>query len=153
MQRRGFVIGAVAAGIAIGLVPRAAFAAKPEVYANSSSGIAVNGADVVAYFTQSNLVYGVEDFSADWKGAKWLFASAENRDLFLGDPVKYAPQYGGYCAFALAHNAIATTVPEAWTVYEGKLYLNYSLGVRSQWQTDKDGFIAKADGYWPGVLG
>lgn len=153
MNRRFFVTGvAVFAGGVVGQLPRAAMAAKPEIYANSSTGVAINRADTVAYFTQSDLVYGQDEIFAEWKGAKWLFASVENRDLFVANPDKYAPQYGGYCAFALAQNAIASSVPEAWTVHNGKLYLNYSLGVRRQWGTDPDGFIARADGNWPAVL-
>lgn len=132
---------------------RSAFAATPEIYANSSTGVAINGFDSVAYFTQSAHVLGSADFTFEWKGAIWPFASAENLDMFAADPEKYAPQYGGYCAFALAHNAIATSAPEAWTVHKGKLYLNYSLSVREQWRTDPDGFIARADANWPGVLG
>jgi len=148
MKRRAF-FGA-AAGLALLMASAPAFAAKPEIFA--TNGIAINGTDPVAYFTEGDYAYGDEAISAEWNGATWLFTSEEHRDLFLADPEKYAPQYGGYCAFALAHNAIATTVPEAWTIHNGKLYLNYSTGVRSQWQTDKDGFIEKADGFWPGVL-
>lgn len=145
------LLGAGSLGLMIGARP--ALAATPEIYTNSSTGVAINGFDSVAYFTQSAHVLGSADFTLEWKGATWQFASAENRDMFEAAPEKYAPQYGGYCAFALAHNAIATTAPEAWTVHNDKLYLNFSLGVRTSWRKDPDGYIAKADANWPGVLG
>jgi YHS domain-containing protein len=123
-----------------------------QIYVNSATGIAINGYDPVAYFTQSAHVEGSADFAADWAGASWHFSSAENRDLFLANPDDYAPQYGGYCAFALAQGAIATTVPEAWSIHNGKLYLNNSLGVRSLWQESPDTLIERADIHWPDVL-
>ncbi len=157
MDRRFFVTGAVAlvggVGLGAGQFSGPAMAAEPAIYANSSTSVAINGADPVAYFTQSDLVYGQEAIFAEWEGAKWLFSSAENRDMFVANPEKYAPQYGGYCAFAMANNYVAPTVPEAWTVRNGKLYLNFSLSVRKRWLKDPDGFIARADKNWPGALG
>ena len=126
--------------------------AEPLVYTNSSTGIAIHGYDPVAYFTQSAPVQGSAEFAAEWNGAPWHFSSAENRDLFLADPERYAPQYGGWCAFAMAQNAFATSIPEAWTVRDDKLYLNFSTGVRTQWLTDPAGFISRADAHWQGRL-
>ncbi|KIQ69042.1 YHS domain-containing (seleno)protein [Wenxinia marina] len=88
-----------------------------------------------------------------WRGAVWHFASAANLAAFEGDPVRFAPRYGGYCAFALARGALAPTVPDAFTIHEGRLYLNYSLGIRSLWQADLQGHIRAADGHWPQILG
>lgn len=154
MKRRHFLLGSGAlAGVSLGLAPAISFAAKPPVFSDDATGLAVRGADVVNYFTQKNLAMGDAAISTDWNGAKWLFSSAANRDMFVADPERYTPQYGGYCAFAMAHNAIATTVPEAWTVHKNKLYLNFSTNVRINWLTDPDGYIAKADGFWPGPLG
>ncbi len=115
-------------------------------------GIAVDGSDVVAYFTQSKPVPGSADFSYDWMGAKWLFSSAENRDMFAANPEAYAPQFGGYCAYAVSQGYTAPTVPEAWTVYDGKLYLNFSMRAQELWSQDIPGNIAKGNENWPGVL-
>ena len=149
MQRRTalHVLMAAALGAVILAVPRAV-AAESEIYVNSATGQAINGYDPVAYFTQDMPVAGDPAYTYDWKGAPFFFASAENRDMFAADPEKYAPQYGGWCAYAMAENQFATTVPEAFTVYNDKLYLNFSTGVRTLWRKDKDGYIARADGHW-----
>jgi YHS domain-containing protein len=107
----------------------------------------------VAYFTQGAPVTGDAAHALMWKGAEWRFASAENMAQFESDPMAYAPQYGGYCAFAMSKGAIATTDPDAWTIHDGKLYLNYSVNVRKIWSEDIPGNVEKADGHWPGILG
>lgn len=114
-------------------------------------GVAIRGTDPVAYFTEGRPVEGSSDFTADWNGAEWRFASAENRDKFVADPEAYAPQYGGFCAWAVSQGYTASTVPEAWRIVDGKLYLNYSLGVQKQWEGDIPGNIVKADANWPGL--
>jgi len=148
MLTRRSVLGIIAA---TPFVARPAFAASPEVFA--IDGIAIRGADAVAFFTQGAPVIGSADHAVMWKGAEWRFETAENMAQFEANPEAYAPQYGGYCAFAMSKGAIATTVPEAWTVHDGKLYLNYSTNVRKIWSQDIPGNIALADGHWPGVLG
>ncbi len=115
-------------------------------------GAAIRGYDPVAYFTRGEPVKGSRDFETEWNGAAWRFASAEHLELFLADPERYAPQYGGYCAWAVANNYTASTQPEAWSLHEDRLYLNYSLGVRSQWEQDIPGNVAKGDANWPAVL-
>ena len=127
-------------------------AGKPQIYTNSSTGIAINGYDPVAYFTVGKPVEGSQKFSHQWRGAKWHFSSEANKAKFAAAPQKYSPQYGGYCAFAVSYGSTATTVPEAWTIVDNKLYLNNSLGVRSRWKTDIPGYIKKANANWPGVL-
>jgi len=127
-----------------------AFAASPEVFV--VDGIAINGYDPVAYFDQSAPVEGSRDHALMWKGAYWHFSSAENMTKFEANPEAYAPQYGGYCAYAASKGAVAKTVPEAWTVYEGKLYLNYSDQVRGVWSQDIPANIALADANWPAIL-
>ena len=117
----------------------------------NQGGTAIRGYDPVAYFTEGKPVEGSEEFIADHKGAQWRFASAAHRDLFAADPEKYAPQYGGYCAWAVANNYTATTDPHAWSIKDGKLYLNFSKFVRTRWAIDKSGNIAKADANWPGL--
>ncbi len=129
-----------------------AMAGKPKVYMSSSTGVAINGYDPVAYFTQSKPVKGTKDYSVSWNDATWYFSSAENKLKFEGNPDKFAPQYGGYCAYAVSYGSTASTVPEAWTIVDGKLYLNNSLGVRKRWSTDKKGYISKADKNWPKVV-
>ena len=114
-------------------------------------GVAIDGYDPVAYFTDGKPVEGSRDFSFEWQGAAWRFASAAHRDLFAAAPEKYAPQYGGYCAWAVAHGYTAGTDPEAWSVVDGKLYLNYSLEVRGKWEQDVPGYIVKGDQSWPGL--
>jgi len=117
---------------------------------NSSllGGVAIEGTDPVAYFTDGQPVEGSSEFEHGWMGATWRFVSAEHRDQFAADPEKYAPQYGGYCAWAVSQGYTAKIDPAAWKIVDGKLYLNYSPAVQSQWQSDVPGNIAKADANW-----
>ena len=115
-------------------------------------GVAIRGYDPVAYFTQGEPLKGSKTFRTEWNGAEWRFVSAEHLNLFNADPERYAPQYGGYCAWAVANNYTASTQPEAWTIFEDKLYLNYSLSVRGQWEQDIPGNVVKGDANWPSVL-
>ena len=143
--------------LALAVFPPAAFAAAPafagkaEIFTGLVEGVGAGGYDAVSYFTGTP-AQGSKEFSTKWKGAEWRFASAANRDAFTASPEKYAPQYGGYCAFALSKSALAKGEPTAWTVNEGKLYLNYSEAVRANWRTDIPGNVAAADGNWPKVL-
>jgi len=102
------------------------------------------GYDVVAYFTQAKSVEGKRDFSHKWNNAEWRFASAANPD-------KYAPQYGGWCAWAVPQGYTASIDPQAWRIVDGKLYLNYSKSVQSQWVQDVPGNISKGNRNWPGI--
>lgn len=151
---RGFLtrlVLLVAATFAFGL-QGAAEAAKPEIYTGRFSNLAVDGFDPVAYFTQSAPVKGAREFEYEYKGAVWRFANAENLETFKANPTAYAPQYGGYCAWAIAQGYTARGNPNNWTIYEGKLYLNYNDKVQAQWLEDVPGFIAKGDANWPDVL-
>ena len=123
---------------------------QPVVYVDN--GIAIRGADPVAYFEQGGFVQGVSEYSYEWDGATWHFASADNRDLFISNPKQYAPQYGGYCAWAVSQGYTAPVDPTAWKIVDGKLYLNYNQNVQRRWQRDIPGNIAKANQNWPGVL-
>jgi len=118
----------------------------------AENGIAIRGADPVAYFTNSAHVPGSDEFTHDWQGVTWKFASAENRDSFAADPDAYAPQYGGFCAYAVSQGATAPIEPEAWKIVDGKLYLNLNKKIQKRWEKDISGFIAAADQNWPGVL-
>jgi YHS domain-containing protein len=113
---------------------------------------ALGGHDAVAYFTESKAVRGSAEFEVEWSGARWRFASAASRDAFLKEPEKYAPQFGGYCAWAVSQGYTASGDPEAWTVVDGKLYINYSRSVRRSWERDATGNIRKGEANWPGVL-
>ena len=126
----------------------AADAAKP-VYTAWLSKTAVGGYDAVSFFGTNGPVKGVAVHTTEYQGAVWQFASAENLALFKADPVRYAPQYGGYCAWAAAQNDLAPGDPEYWTLIDGKLYLNYSRKVQADWEKDIPGFIQKADRFWP----
>jgi len=115
-------------------------------------GLAIDGYDPVAYFTDGKPVQGSEQFTYQWNGATWRFASQEHRDLFAADPERYAPQYGGYCAKAVSENHTADIDPQAWKIVDGKLYLNYSPKVQKLWEQDIPGRIAAADKNWPGLI-
>ncbi len=115
-------------------------------------GGAIRGYDPVAYHAEGKPVKGERAHRVEWKGATWSFASAENKALFEADPEKYAPRYGGYCAWAVSNGYTASIDPDAWSIVDGKLYLNYSLGVRTQWSEDIPGNIAKSDVNWPKLL-
>jgi YHS domain-containing protein len=115
-------------------------------------GVALRAHDPVAYFKDNRPVKGSPEFKAQWQGSVFHFASAANRDAFQADPAKYAPQYGGYCAFGVAGGYKATTDPAAFTIEGGKLYLNYNAAVQTQWRADIPGFVVKADRHWPSVM-
>ncbi len=131
----------------------AAVSALSPVNKSLLGGVAIDGYDPVAYFTDGKPVEGSKEFSHEWNGATWRFASADHRDLFVTAPEKYVPRYGGYCAWAVSNNYTADTDPQAWSIVEGKLYLNYNLEVRSKWEKDVPGNIAKADQNWPKLVG
>jgi len=133
------------------LAPAAAFAKDP-VYTGRFSSLAVDGFDPVAYFTEGAPVKGTKEFTTAYNGAEWRFSSAGNLAAFEAEPEKYAPQYGGYCAWAVSQNYTARGNPMNWSVIEGKLYLNYNNEIQERWMKDVPGFIAKANENWPGVL-
>ncbi|WGI20597.1 YHS domain-containing (seleno)protein [Amylibacter sp. IMCC11727] len=141
---------ALLAGAAALMVPAVANARAKPVYTEGK--IAIDGTDAVAYFTESKPVAGSKSHSLKYKGSTWLFSSAENKAKFEADPEAYAPQYGGYCAYAMARGAVAPTVPEAWRIVDGKLYLNFSKAIQKKWQKDIPGEISKADANWPYTL-
>ena len=146
LTKRHFLISAAA----FAALPSAVFAAMPPVYAED--GIAIDGTDPVAHFTDSAPVKGSSDFSHTYNGATWHFASAANRDTFAADLARYAPQYGGYCAYAVSEGYTASTTPKAWKIVDGKLYLNYSKRVQRRWEKDIPTRITNANANWPKVL-
>ncbi|CAN7172414.1 YHS domain-containing (seleno)protein [Rhizobium sp. LjRoot98] len=130
-KRKTFVTrAAVAAGLA-GLLLFASGAAAEDPLVNTGyfGDVAIRGYDPVAYFTQNEAVEGSEKYSHHWLGATWHFVSAENRDLFIKEPARYAPQYGGYCADGVSLGTVTTNIdPKAWRIIEGKLYISYDPG-------------------------
>jgi YHS domain-containing protein len=113
---------------------------------------AINGYDTVAYFTVGKPVMGKDAFALDWMGAKWKFASQANLDLFKANPEKYAPQYGGYCAYGVAQGYLVKVEPDQFTLRDNKLYLNYDADVQAKWLKDPAGYIKTADTQFPLLL-
>ncbi len=132
------------------LISLPALAAKEPVF--SAGDGAIRGYDPVAYFSEGRPVKGRSDISHSWNGATWHFSSEQNRTTFVSAPDKYAPAYGGYCAYAVANGYTATTDPDAWSIVNGRLYLNYSQGVKKRWEKNISGYIKSGDANWPGVL-
>ncbi len=128
----------------------AALAVEP-INTKGRDRLAARGYDVVAYF-QGEARRGSDAVSHRWMDATWRFSSAANRDLFAADPERYAPRFGGYCAWAVSRGYTADVDPEAWTVYENKLYLNYSKSVRTRWSEDVPGNVARGEENWPRLL-
>lgn len=115
-------------------------------------GTALQGYDAVAYFNEGRAIKGKDEFRHDWMGAKWYFSSAANRDEFAKNPEKYAPQFGGYCAWAVGHGYTANVDPEAWKIVDGKLYLNYSKRVQKMWEEGEGEWIRKGHENWPKLI-
>ena len=109
------------------------------------SGVAVRGYDTVAYFTQGKPAEGKEAFETEWRGAKWRFSSQEHLDLFRANPEKYAPQFGGYCAYGVAVGNLVKVEADLWDIVDGKLYLNFDEDLQEKWRKDIPGFIVQAD--------
>lgn len=116
-------------------------------------GVAIKGYDPVAYFTDKRPLKGIAEYEYAWRGAKWRFASAAHREEFRQDPERYAPRYGGYCAYAVSQAKTADIDPEAWTLFDGKLYLNLNKDVQRLWEKDLREYVRKADEYWPRISG
>lgn len=140
-------------GAALALAPLAVPAgAADKVFTGLVPGVGAGGYDVVAYQTGKKAERGDAAITVKHEGVEYRFASETNRQAFEASPAKYLPQYGGYCAWAVSQGYTAKGDPEAWSVVDGKLYLNYSKGVRSQWSKDAAGNITKGDANWPKVL-
>lgn len=132
-----------------------------EQYIDGTS-YAVSGYDVVAYRSldqspvgtaQPAAVPGSAEFTADYNGATFAFASAENRDTFLKDPAHFAPQYDGHCAYGVSKGGKVPGNPNLWRIVDDKLYLNITKNVVGFWEEDIDGNINLAEGNWPSIDG
>ncbi|WP_234900775.1 YHS domain-containing (seleno)protein [Ruegeria lacuscaerulensis] len=146
MYRR-FLLGAITASM---LAP-AAFAQHLPVF-YKTDGAAMAGYDAVSYFNGDAPVRGRPEYSVVWKGAEWHFATPENRDAFEMNPRAYAPQFGGYCAYAMAQGELVSTDPNLWQVIDGRLYLTHSPAIERMWEQDTSGFIRMAEANWPVIL-
>ncbi|MCX7300218.1 MAG: YHS domain protein [Rhodobacterales bacterium] len=122
-------------------------ALAPEMY--NRNGLAILGADVVSYFCAGQFQPGDPAIALMWRGVRWHFATPANRDAFEMNPRSYCPEFGGYCAYALAESQIGTSDPAAFTVHQGRIYLNYSLQVRRLWLAILDRYIMLAERNWP----
>lgn len=134
------------------LAAHQAEAGKSAVFTGIIKGVAVGGYDPVAYFAKGAAIKGDKEITAEHDGALWRFSSKENRAAFLAAPEKYAPQYGGYCAWAVSRGYTAKGDPKAWKIVGGRLFLNYNRSVQRNWEKNAQTNIAKADANWPKVL-
>ena len=116
-------------------------------------GVAIGGYDPVIYHRMQKAGKGDSRYAYRWNNSSWHFTSVSNRELFAADPEKYAPRYGGFCAYAASKGALAPTDPQAWTIKDNRLYLNYSTAIRSKWREDIDDNIALANKNWSGLSG
>ncbi len=140
-------------GCALGLWINPALAKDAPIYTALFSKVALGGYDTVAYFTEKKPVKGDDKFTTRYKNVQWHFSSAENRDKFIAEPERYAPQYGGYCAWAVSQGSTASADPQYWKIVNDKLYLNYDAQVQKKWEVNIPGFIQLGDKNWPNVLG
>jgi hypothetical protein len=144
----GICVTFVAIGIGGALTVRGQVSASA---VNHKNGVAVQGYDMVAYFTEGAAVKGNPGFIHEWSGVRWHFASATNRDAFAGEPGRFAPAFGGYCAYGVSRGYAVDVDPDAFAVVDGTLYLNYSKSVQRTWNQDRAGYIEKARQQWPKV--
>lgn len=116
---------------------------------DAPAAVALDGYDAVAYFDEGRPAAGDAAIAIAWRGARWQFATTAHRDAFAADPQRYAPQYGGYCAYAMAHGFIARGDPQQWAIVGGRLFVNNNWFAMSLWDKDRPGHIAAADLNWP----
>lgn len=142
---RRFAISALALGLSSTALP--AFA-EEQVSFNTTYGLALRGFDPVAYFRVNKALKGLPNITASHEGRLYEFSSEENKALFIADPQKYVPQYGGFCAYAAANGYKADVDPHAFAINDGKLYVNFSEYFRDEFQKDASGNVAKANANW-----
>lgn len=150
MKIRSMILALAVSGLPL-IAAAPAAQAEPPIYTGVFSNTALQGHDPVAYFTEGKPVKGDEAFTTEYMGAEFRFASAANRDAFLADPHAYAPQYGGYCAWAMADGKHAKGDARHWRIVDGKLYLNYNKSIQKKWDADIPGFIERADTEWSDI--
>jgi hypothetical protein len=140
--------------LALGLAGKVAFATDgTQPVSTTADRIAIKGYDTVAYFTDGRPEKGSQEFELLWRDARWLFASAQHKELFARDPERYAPQFGGFCAGGVTRGKLLQADPEAWTIVDGKLYLNFDKAVRDRWRQNVAENIDKGNAGWTGQIG
>ncbi|WDE02484.1 YHS domain-containing (seleno)protein [Thalassomonas actiniarum] len=139
-----------ALAVSLFAVSSLSFAADIDMNADAND-LAIKGYDPVSYYTMSAPKMGSADYTATYKGGIYRFSNEENRDMFNKNPAKYAPQYGGYCAFGVAMEKKFDTDPLAWKIVDGKLYLNLNKDVQKKWLTDVPGYLAQSDDNWQDI--
>ena len=145
------ILSAAACGLAfaLGTIPAVA---ENTVNTGYFGGVAIMGYDTVAYFTEGKAIKGSEQYSYNWLGTPWHFSSTKHRDLFMSEPVKYAPQFGGYCAGEVAFDGVTVNIdPDAWRIIDGKLYLGYGKDFAADLEAHPDKWLPKAEANWPAV--
>tara|TARA_R110002012_G_scaffold12277_4_gene54872 strand:+ start:1514 stop:1990 length:477 start_codon:yes stop_codon:yes gene_type:complete len=150
--RAGLLATGIVAGFLFLFTPGPVVAGESPVYTGFLSNLAVDGYDPVAYFAEGRPVEGSADYTLDYMGAEWRFASPENRDAFRRDPGRYAPQYGGYCAWAVAQGSTAKGDPLNWKIVNDRLYLNYNADIQTRWEKDISGNVRAANQNWPTLI-
>jgi len=151
LNRRNFIrcVGAAVATASLGTTWARAESYGPVNTLGSTDGIAIRGFDPVAYFRDGGPRQGKPEFSVRYQGATWRFASAEHKALFEADPMRYMPAYGGFCAYGTSRGYLVKIEPEAWSIVDGKLYLNYDVDVRQTWLRDTKKYLARSEAGWP----
>jgi len=149
MQFRNIVLGAAAA---VSLLAGSAEAQGKVLVNVNKQGVALEGNDPVAFFTDSMAVKGTEAYQASYGGATYYFSSAEHRSTFEEDPARYVPQFGGYCAYGASQGHVAPVQISTWQIIDGRLTLNYSKGVQETFNKDVAGYLAKANAQWPKLI-
>jgi hypothetical protein len=141
-----FAVGMVAACAA---APGKVSQTKPVESLNLRQGVALQGYDPVAYFAERAPAVGDPAIGYQWQGATWLFSTPAHREMFVADPARYAPQYGGYCAFAVSRGTTADADPGQWAIVDGKLYVNNNAFAKKLWDQDRPSNIEAGDSNWP----
>ncbi|AZT84826.1 YHS domain-containing protein [Marinobacter sp. NP-4(2019)] len=129
-----------------------ALADEDPVYTGLLSNTGAGGYDTVSYFKTGEPTKGSTEYTTEYMGATWRFSTAENLALFEATPERYAPAYGGYCAWAVSQGYLAKGDPQHWAIRDGRLFLNYDESVQNRWLKDTEAFIRQADKNWPQVL-
>ena len=150
-MRQFVMLAAIGLAIAIPATTPAFAKSAPEVNIETE-GLAVRGYDVTAYFSEGRPIRGIAAHQVSYKGATWRFASAQNLTKFKADPAAYAPQFGGYCAWAVSQGYIASGDPQQWKIVDGKLYLNFNARAKELWEADQVDAILRGHANWPTVL-
>ena len=149
-MKHPFLKTAALACVLLGLTVASSLAG--ELLNLDGKGVAIAGYDPVAYFTDAKAIKGDEQFHSAYQGATYDFASAAHQAAFDKDPAKYAPQFGGFCAYGVAKGSTAPIDPEAFQIVDGRLLLQYSKGVRDKFNQDQTGNLKQADANWPGLV-